>query len=223
MALKINRNLQRIIKIIGWVLLIGLIVCMIKILVWERNYYDTKSIEPRSKADVTITQLGEASSPSEEIPDLSKHQVEATKPRYLVIERLSVKARIKESTINSEVLAVPQNIYDIMWSAGSGKPNQDGVVLMAGLTHGETKDGVLVGIDSLEKGDKIIVELGNGEKITYKVAETRIVDYYDAENELPSIQRKINDKETLSLVASKDSPEDDSSYQSIVIVRATKQ
>ena len=222
MALKINRNLQRILKIIGWVLLIGLVISMIKILAWEHNYYDTKSAETRSKADVTITQLGDALNPSEEEPDIEAHQVEASKPRYLIIKRLDIKARVKESTINSEVLAVPQNIYDIMWSAGSGKPGQGGIVLMTGLTRGLSKKGLLSDIDSLEKGNEIVIELGNGDKIKYKVAEVRIVDYYDAENELPSIQRKIGEMETLSILASKDD-ENSTDYQSIVIVRATKE
>ena len=220
MALKINRKLQNILRIIGWAVLAVLIVCMAKIFIWERNYYNTKSGEPRSRADVVITQLAEASNPSEDVPDLSAHQVEATKPRYLSIERLDIKSRVKESTVNSEVLAVPQNIYDVMWSAGSSKPSQGGVILMSGLSRGETKQGAFANLDSLEKGDKIEIELGNGSKYTYKVSEIRIVDAYDAEHELPSIQRRIDDKETLSLVTAIEKSDAETDYTSIVIVRA---
>lgn len=222
MALKINRNLQRIIRIIGWVLVIALVACMVKILIWEHNYYNTKSAERRATADVVITQLADAGFPSEEIPDLASHQVEASKPRYLRIPRLEVVARVKESTVNSETLAVPQNIYDAMWSAGSSKPGQNGVVLISGLTRGQNKAGAFANLDSLENGDKIEIELGNGEKVSYSVVEIRIVDADKAEHELPSIQRRIDDKETLSLVTALKQDDDTDEYSSIVIVRATK-
>ena len=50
MALKINRKLQNILRVIGWAVLAVLIVCMAKIFIWERNYYNTKTGEPRSRA-----------------------------------------------------------------------------------------------------------------------------------------------------------------------------
>ncbi len=220
MALKINRKLQNVLRIIGWVVLAVLIVCMIKTFVWEHNYYNTKSGETRARADLVITKLAEAENPSEDEPDLASYQVEATKPRYLSIERLGIKTRVKESTVNSEVLAVPQNIHDVMWAAGSSRPSQGGVILMSGLSRGETKDGAFANLDSLEKEDKIEIELGNGDKYNYTVSEIRIVDASDAENELPSIQRRIDDKETLSLVTAIKKNNLDNDYSSIVIVRA---
>ncbi len=221
MALKINRKLQITFKVIGWVLGIILAICMIKILLWERNYYNTKSAETRARSDVVITQLAEAIAPSEDEPDLDSYQVEATKPRYLIIDRLDLKTRIKESTVNSETLAVPQNIYDAMWAAGSSKPGQNGVILMTGLARGEHKIGAFANLDSLEVGDEISIETGGGAKYTYVVAEIRIIDAYDAETELPSIQQRIDDKESLSLLTAKEINDDQSDYTSIVIVRAT--
>ena len=91
---------------------------------------------------------------------------------------------------------------------------------MSGLSRGETKAGAFANLDSLEKGDKIEIELGNGSKYTYKVSEIRIVDANDAENELPSIQRRIDDKETLSLVTAIEKSDAETDYTSIVIVRA---
>ena len=91
---------------------------------------------------------------------------------------------------------------------------------MSGLSRGETKQGAFANLDSLEKGDKIEIELGNGSKYSYKVSEIRIVDAYDAEHELPSIQRRIDDKETLSLVTAIEKSDAETDYTSIVIVRA---
>ncbi len=226
MALKINRNLQRILKIAGWALLIGLIICMVKTLIWEHNYYGTKSAEPRAKADTVVTGLSPSANPSE-IPftdqQMAEYQVESTKPRYLDIERLDLHARVKSSIVNSAVLPVPENIYDVMWYAGSGKPGENSTVLISGIIEGPTKPGAFANLDSLEKGDKISIELGNGNKINYTVVETMIIDSNEAENKLPSIQRRIDDKETLSLITAKKATDGNDSYNSIYVVRATKE
>ena len=226
MALKINRNLQKILKVIGWVLLIIVIVCMIKILIWERNYYSTKSSEQRAKADVVITGLSPTINPSEEDiseEDVAKHQVEASKPRYLNIGRLNLHIRVKESVVNSEILPIPSNIHDAMWYAGSGKPGENSTILISGISSGDTKKGAFANLDSLEKGDKISVELGSGDIFYYIIQEILIIDLQEAENKLPSIQRRIDDKETLSLVTAIKTSENNETYTSIVIVRATKE
>ena len=68
MALKINRTTRRVIKGIGIALLIILVAIMLKILVWENNYYKTKTGEERAMADVPITQIISALNPSETEP-----------------------------------------------------------------------------------------------------------------------------------------------------------
>ena len=225
MALKINRNLQRIIKIIGWVLLIVLIACMIRILVWERNYYGTKSSETRAKADVVITGLdaiGDADTKAPTSAEIEAYQVEATKPRHLNIERLGVHARIKESIINSELLSTPANIHDVMWYAGSGRPGENSTVLLSGISRFRKVNGAFANLDSLEKGDKIVIETGIGDEYTYEVYEILIIDEEEADAKLPSIQRRIDDKETLSLVTAVAKVADSGEYNSIAIVRAIK-
>jgi LPXTG-site transpeptidase (sortase) family protein len=225
MALKINRNLQIVLKIIGWVLLIALIACMIRILIWERDYYGTKSSETRAKADVVITALGVAENPSETPiteEDIAAYQVEGTKPRYLDIERLGLHIRMKESVVNSQTLPVPANIHDAMWYAGSSRPGQGGVILVSGISKGATQAGAFANLDSLEKGDKIKVQVGLGEVYNYTVQEIQIIDSAEAEQKLPSIQRRIEDKETISLVTAVEKTEGNDVYSSIVIVRGTK-
>ncbi|MBR0134295.1 class F sortase [Candidatus Saccharibacteria bacterium] len=225
MALKINRNLQIILKIIGWALLIALIACMIKILVWERQYYGTKSSETRAKADVVITGIEPAEFPSEDEiseADLNAYQVEAKKPRYLDIERLNLHIRIKESIVNSERLPVPANIHDAMWYAGSGRPGENSTILISGLSKGATKKGAFANLDSLEKGDVVSIEIGQGDKYEYEIQEILIIEATEAVSKLPSVQRRIDDKETLSLITVVKTVTERDSYSSIVIVRATK-
>ena len=122
MALKINRTTRRVIKGIGIALLIVLVAIMLKILVWENNYYKTKTGEERAMADVPITQIVSALNPSETEPtteDVAKYQVEKNTPRYLDIERLSIHARVIKTEVDTNgILTTPDNIYDVNWHSG---------------------------------------------------------------------------------------------------------
>ena len=217
MALKINRTVSRIGQILGWALVAIIAILLIKTYIWERNYYATKTNEIRAKADVVITEIETILSPSEFEPtekEISEYQVEANNPRYLDIPRLDIHARVRHSAVDNNKLPLPNDVYDVAWFAGSSAPGQGGNVLSSGIYKGRTKDG------SLEKGDEITLERGDGEKFVYEVRELQIVNAKDAANELPGIQRKIDDKETLSLVTAR-TYEKGSEYESIVMLRAT--
>ena len=223
MALKINRTVSRIGQILGWALVAIIAVLLIKTYVWEKNYYATKTNETRAKADVVITEIETILSPSEFEPsedEIKEYQVEANNPRYLDIPRLDLHARVRHSAVDNNKLPLPNDVYDVAWFAGSSAPGQGGNVLISGLYKGSTKDGVFKNLDSLEKGDEIIIERGDGEKFTYEVRELQIVDAKDAANELPGVQRRIDDKETLSLVTARTYAEG-GEYESIVMLRAT--
>ena len=223
MALKINRTVSRIGQILGWALVAIIAVLLIKTYVWEKNYYATKTNETRAKADVVITEIETILSPSEFEPsedEIKEYQVEANNPRYLDIPRLGIHARVRHSAVDNNKLPLPNDVYDVAWFAGSSAPGQGGNVLISGLYKGRTKDGVFKNLDSLEKGDEITIERGDGEKFTYEVRELQIVDAKDAANELPGVQRRIDDKETLSLVTARTYAEG-GEYESIVMLRAT--
>lgn len=223
MALKINRTVSRIGQILGWALVAIIAVLLIKTYVWEKNYYATKTNETRAKADVVITEIETILSPSEFEPsedEIKEYQVEANNPRYLDIPRLDIHARVRHSAVDNNKLPLPNDVYDVAWFAGSSAPGQGGNVLISGLYKGSTKDGVFKNLDSLEKGDEIIIERGDGEKFTYEVRELQIIDAKDAANELPGVQRRIDDKETLSLVTARTYAEG-GEYESIVMLRAT--
>ena len=223
MALKINRTVSRIGQILGWALVAIIAVLLIKTYIWERNYYATKTNEIRAKADVVITEIETILSPSEFEPtekEISEYQVEANNPRYLDIPRLDIHARVRHSAVDNNKLPLPNDVYDVAWFAGSSVPGQGGNVLISGIYKGRTKDGVFKNLDSLEKGDEITLERGDGEKFVYEVRELQIVNAKDAANELPGIQRRIDDKETLSLVTAR-TYEKGGEYESIVMLRAT--
>lgn len=224
MGLKIDRRASKITKIVCAIILLIITACLIKILVWEHNYYQNKSGETRNAQQAVITSLADAENPSEIEPteaEINQYQTYTTSPRYLVIERLKLKARIKESNVVEYVMPVPDNIFDVAWYSGSGNPGQGNNILMSGISQGATKPGAFSNLDSLEKGDEIKIERGDGEKFTYAIKEILIIDKDEAENKLSIAQKRIDDKETLALVSARRADENSNEFNSIIIIRAT--
>ena len=198
---------------------------MLKILVWEDNYYKSKSSEQRAIADVPITQIVSAFNPSDKQPtkdEISKYQVQKEEPRYIDIKRLDIHARtiITEADTNG-ILAVPNNIYDVNWYSGSSKPGQNGYIIMSGIHSSKDKKGVFADLDSLEENDEITIENGAGDKYTYIVKEINIIsDQKNSNAVLAKMQTRLDDKETLSLVTVK-TTDSRQTFESLVMLRAT--
>lgn len=223
MGLKIDRRARRITKILGLIVLAVLVICMLKILIWEHSYYQNKSAEERNPEQTVITALADVVTPDENQPtqeQYDNYQVSRTAPRYLEIPRLKVKARVQDSNVNEHILPVPDNIFDVSWYSGSGRPGENGNILISGVAEGLTKHGVFYNLDSLEKGDEIILERGDGERFSYGIEKLAIIDKKDAANQLPSAQKRINDKETLVLFSARRSDENDADFNSIIIIHA---
>lgn len=222
MALKINRKVQYILKGIGIVLLLILIVGMAKILIWEHDYYTNKSSEERAPADVAITSMATIFNPSTIKPndkDLAQYQVEADTPRFIDIERLDIHAMVERSVVETAgVLPLPDNIYNAAWYSGSGKPGQGNYIIISGIHSFDKKKGLFANLDSLEQGDKIIIETGSAKKYTYEIKEITMISDGDAERQLPYMQRRIDDQETLSLITAKSN--ESGSYNSFVMLRS---
>ncbi len=224
MGLKIDRRAQKILKYTG--IALGVIVagCLIKVFFWEQAYYRNKSAETRNPEQAVIANLAEAEAPSE-VPvtndDLNKYQVDASAPRFLEIPRLEVKARVKKQSITNHTMLMPENIYDVSWYAGSGRPGEKSNILISGVAKGLTNPGVFANLDSLEENDEIILETGRGDKYTYKVAEILIIDKNDIKDKISLAQKKIDGKETLALITGRRANEVENELNSIVVVRAT--
>lgn len=224
MALKINRTTQRVFKGIGIVLLIVLVLAMGKIFIWETDYYRSKTGEERATPDVPIERVVSALNPSEEKPsekEIASYQVEKDAIRYLDIERLKIHARVQISEVDTNgILAVPNNIYDANWYAGSSYPGQNGYIIISGIHSTKNNKGIFADLDSLEKDDEIVLETGAGDKYTYQVKEINIIsDQKDSNNVLAKMQTRLNSKETLSLVTVKNSSTKQE-FESLVMLRA---
>ena len=111
---------------------------------------------------------------------IASYVVAPTLPRYLIIPKLNVDARILSVGVNSQgALETPGNVYDTAWYKESAQPGQLGAMLINGHISSWTTHGVFYGLKTLQPGDAIDVQGGNGAIFTYQVVKTQV---YDANN-----------------------------------------
>jgi LPXTG-site transpeptidase (sortase) family protein len=220
MGLKISKKQNLVFKIIFFSILGILVLILLKILIWENWYYQTKTSSIRNPEQAVITDIADASAPDETKPtaqEYNEYQVAANFPRYIEIPRLEVKARAERSNVNENSMPLPTNIHDVCWYSGSARPGEGGTVLISGIKRGNSQNGAFANLDSLEKGDKIELESGDGNIYDYEVESINITSNKDAEKVLPTSQQRREGKETLSLISIGDGND------SFVLVRAIKQ
>ena len=181
MSLKI-KGWRKIIKWSVWALLaVLLIVFLVRVLVFENNYYGEKEGSERSAAIVYEgTDLDETEPTDDEIKE---YTVAPDRPRYLTVEKLRIKnARILPMGVNtSGELDTPRNIFDVGWYEASGKPGQGGTLIIDGHNGGPHVHGVFKNLPDLAMGDIIKVERGDGAIFNYKVVENKTVPLEDSD------------------------------------------
>ena len=181
MSLKI-KGWRKIVKWSVWALLaILLIVFLVRVLVFENNYYGEKEGSERSAAIVNEgTDLDETEPTDDEVKE---YTVAPDRPRYLTVEKLGVKnARILPMRVNtSGELDTPRNIFDVGWYEASGKPGQGGTLMIDGHNGGPHVHGVFKNLPDLATGDIITVERGDGAIFNYKVVENKTVPLEDSD------------------------------------------
>ena len=108
--------------------------------------------------------------------ELSGYRVAADAPRVLTIDALSISARIRPMSLNSDnSIQAPKNINDSGWYTGSVKPGEAGAMFIDGHASGATRQGLFGYLDTLKNGDTLSVEKGNGKKLKYKVVHVAVV------------------------------------------------
>ena len=163
-----------------WLLLIGYTGFYLYV-----NFIQTKDISSSSSQTVPSHEVDETEVTQEKKDD---YQVpNPSFPRYLSIPSLKISnARVVQiGTIkNTGQLDSPKSIYDAGWYAKSGLPGAGkGAVLIDGHNGGPTKGGIFENLGSLSKGSEIIIERGDGQRITYQVVDNREMSVEDINNE----------------------------------------
>lgn len=168
-------------SIIFWLIFVGLFgVC-----VWYGYRFYTKGELPPVPlpASATANREVDESIVTQEAKD--EHKVASTYPRYLSIENLNVSnARVHAMGITGTgELDTPMNIFDIGWHQESALPGEGGgALLMGGHNGGPTKDGVFKKLPDLKTGSSIVIERGDGKKLTYRTQRVEVVSLESLNN-----------------------------------------
>ena len=202
MSLKI-KGWRKIVKWVAWSLLaVLLIVFIVRVLVFENNYYGEKEGSERSGAVIQEdTDLDETEPTKDEI---AEYKVAPDRPRYLTVEKLGVKnSRILPMNVNaSGELDTPRNIFDVGWYVASGKPGQGGTLVIDGHNGGPHVHGVFKNLPDLAAGDIIRVERGDGAVFNYKVVENKTVPLADSDAYMSAASRSPEPgKESVTLIS----------------------
>lgn len=177
---KKSRQVVVVVLSVCWLLLIGYTGFYLYV-----NFIQTKDISSSSSQTVASHEVDETEVTQEKKDD---YQVpNPSFPRYLSIPSLKISnARVVQiGTIkDTGQLDSPKSIYDAGWYTKSGLPGAGkGAVLIDGHNGGPTKGGIFENLGSLSKGSEIIIERGDGQHITYQVADNREMSVEDINNE----------------------------------------
>lgn len=154
---------------------------------WQTNNTVKQNLNPSvAAASADTTEHIQANEGQDKSPlpknALANYKVSAELPRAIYIKKLGVAARLLPMGVNGDSsLQAPLNINDAGWYTSSAKPGQGGAMVVDGhASQTGTNYGLFAKLDTLVEGDQLIVEKGDGTKLTYKVVHTEI----DAESDV---------------------------------------
>lgn len=205
MALKFSWKKYRS-QIIWGILGLIFIGILLRLIIWEHNYYTGKegstrmapinnTIAPEDAENVDETDVSNE--------DKNNYKVAPNKPRFLSIAKLGIdRARVTEIGLNNiGRLQVPISIYDVGWYRSSGKPGYGGTMLLDGHNGGPTKEGVFKHLPELGIGEIITIERGDGKFFRYRVVENEEVPLAEADGKMAKmVESPEAGKESLSII-----------------------
>lgn len=171
-------------KRIAFLVTAGCLACMAAALFFTGSVVSASQYLANKAADIQLTyriQLANAGlpspAPSTIKPDESEfdnYKVAAHKPRYIFIPSLAVKAIIKPVGLTDDNhIQAPTNVHHTGWFTGSAAPGQDGATVIVGHVSNWEARSVFHEIKKLKNGDLIVIERGDGQRITYAVAKSQ--------------------------------------------------
>lgn len=204
MSLAVKKSIKRYIpKIIFGIIVLIAAGFMIRVAIWEKNYYEEKEGSERA---ITVSGDLENSDVSEEPiteKEVKEYTVSADKPRYLYIEKLKIdKARIMEVGLNAKgQMQTPYSIYDAAWYNKSAKPGTGGTAIFDGHSGAGAK-GIFKDLNKLTAGDLIKIEMGDGTVYTYRVYDNFEVKLEEADKKMSMLQvSPVQGTESISIIS----------------------
>lgn len=172
-----------------------------RVFIWEHNYYQEK--EGSARAVATTGTVSQPIEVDETVPNSEEYTVAPDKPRYLSIPKLEIKnSRIFEVGLSPEgQMLTPYNIFDVGWYNGSAKPGTKGTSIIDGHNGGPHVHGVFKNLPELAYGDKVIIEMGDGQTYTYQIIDNITVPLSEADAKmLYAAQSPVSGKESITLI-----------------------
>ncbi len=185
--LLIHRPSKRAVVIAAIIVLILAVAGYFAFTAWQAN---GKQLTPVAPAAAAATKEHVQANEGTEVAPLPKntlatYTVAADLPRAIRIQKLGVEARVMPMGVNKDgSMQAPLNINDSGWYTGSAKPGVAGAMVLDGhssATNSAEHLGLFNAIHTLENGDTMTIEKGDGTILTYKVVykETVKLDQID--------------------------------------------
>ncbi len=95
--------------------------------------------------------------------------------------------------------AAPTSAWDVGWYSKTPAPGKGGATFISGHSSLNVR-AVFNRLNELAVGDKITLEMGNGQQFTFAVVETDIFSETEANAEMKRMLSTYQEQETLSLV-----------------------
>lgn len=197
---KIRRFKSYIPRILWGLLGLAAVLFLLRVMIWEGNYYHDQEGHERASSNIIANDNVDETEVTED--DLNNYTVAPDRPRFLIIEKLNIKARVLEVGINNEgELATPRSIFDVGWYGLSAKPGEPGTMLIDGHNGGPTKVGVFKYTPSLKEGDIITIERGDGTIFNYSVVDNTTVPLDEADAYMETAQQSPTEaSESITLI-----------------------
>lgn len=145
-------------------------------LISEANRRAAKQVVPT--AAISSTAVPATIKPA--VAAVAEYVVAPDLPRYLIIPKLGVNARILSVGLDAQgALKTPSNVFDTAWFNESSLPGQAGAMLIDGHVSSWTAHGVFHDLKKLVAGDVISIERGDNAMFSYQVVKVQV---YDAGN-----------------------------------------
>ena len=226
MSLKVKKSFKQYIpKVIFALILILVAFFVIRVALWEKNYYEEK--EGSERAVAVIGDIDTSNVSEEEITEKQRaeYSVAPDKPRYLYIDKLSIsKARIVEVGINTKgQMATPYSIYDAGWYTGSKLPGNSGTTVLNGH-NGAGAKGIFKNLNTLAPGDLIKIEMGDAKTYLYRVYDNVEIKLSEADKKMASMMvSPVDGEESITIIScSGEYSLKQKTYLSRQFVRATR-
>lgn len=157
-----------------WLTICGLVLVSMGggVAAWYAWSHFTVKVTPAGNVAVSRRQVTDERPPAKDVVQV--YQVAPERPRYLTIDRIGVSARVLPVGVDTEGrIAAPAGIWDVGWYDASRLPGEPGVSFIDGHITGPSLPAVFRDLGTLEAGDQLTVERGDGARLAYEVHEVR--------------------------------------------------